>query len=465
MTDHPTSLHAPYGAEEAIGGEADGEAAQAYDAMAVGTEERPCASYTLRVNGADRPVADAWIGESLLYVLRERLGLAGAKDGCEQGECGACSVQVDGQLVASCLVPAALAAGSEIHTVEGLAVDGVPSDVQRALADAGAVQCGYCVPGLAMAVHDLLQRNHRPSDIEARQALCGNLCRCTGYRGVLEAVRTVAGARTAAAAAPGPEAVEDEPQQDAVPIPQQAAEAPAEAVAAAAAASAEPEPEPEPTAEPPVYQDPSQQPYDPAGYPEPGYQDLPYQGMEHQGPEHQGPEHQDPAYQETAHQGTGYQDPAYQGPEYQDAEYQDAEYQDPAYQDGRPPAEYQPAAEQQQPPAAEPELDPLFGPLDAVLEAAAPPQAGPPAAGYATYAPDPYGTGVYAEQPHGEGAYHPDPYRQRLGADTTPVPVLYTPDSQAAYDPAHGLGPQYGAPPDHDGTPPYGTPLPEDERA
>ncbi|MFF0393199.1 (2Fe-2S)-binding protein [Kitasatospora sp. NPDC004615] len=159
---------------------------------------RPTASYTLRVNGVERPVSDAWIGESLLYVLRERLGLAGAKDGCEQGECGACSVQVDGQLVNGCLVPAALAADSEINTVEGLSGTGGASDVQQALADSGAVQCGYCTPGLAMAVHDLLQRNHRPSEIEARQALCGNLCRCTGYRGALAAVQAVADAREAA---------------------------------------------------------------------------------------------------------------------------------------------------------------------------------------------------------------------------------------------------------------------------
>ncbi|MFJ5234251.1 (2Fe-2S)-binding protein [Kitasatospora sp. NPDC088391] len=160
---------------------------------------RPTASYTLRVNGVERPVADAWIGESLLYVLRERLGLAGAKDGCEQGECGACSIQVDGQLVNGCLVPAALAADSEIATVEGLSGPaGGASDVQRALAESGAVQCGYCTPGMAMAVHDLLQRNHRPSEVEARQALCGNLCRCTGYRAALNAVQTVADAREAA---------------------------------------------------------------------------------------------------------------------------------------------------------------------------------------------------------------------------------------------------------------------------
>ncbi|WP_405986012.1 2Fe-2S iron-sulfur cluster-binding protein [Streptomyces sp. NBC_00872] len=163
--------------------------------------EHPAGSYVLRVNGADRPVTDAWIGESLLYVLRERLGLAGAKDGCSQGECGACNVQVDGRLVASCLVPAATAAGSEVRTVEGLAVDGEPSDVQRALAKCGAVQCGFCIPGMAMTVHDLLEGNHAPSELETRQALCGNLCRCSGYRGVLDAVNEVVAGRTASAEA------------------------------------------------------------------------------------------------------------------------------------------------------------------------------------------------------------------------------------------------------------------------
>ncbi|MFG1805870.1 (2Fe-2S)-binding protein [Streptomyces sp. NPDC049040] len=159
--------------------------------------EHPLASYLLRVNGTERPVTDAWLGESLLYVLRERLGLAGAKDGCEQGECGACSVQVDGRLVASCLVPAATAAGSEVRTVEGLSADGRLSDVQQALVECGAVQCGFCIPGMAMTVHDLLEGNHRPTDLEARQALSGNLCRCSGYRGVIEAVRQVVTARDA----------------------------------------------------------------------------------------------------------------------------------------------------------------------------------------------------------------------------------------------------------------------------
>ncbi|MEU2159134.1 2Fe-2S iron-sulfur cluster-binding protein [Streptomyces sp. NPDC019396] len=195
----------------------DHDAAAAAPALStLSSDEHPHTSYVLRVNGADRPVTDAWVGESLLYVLRERLGLAGAKDGCSQGECGACNVQVDGRLVASCLVPAATAAGSEVRTVEGLAVDGEPSDVQRALASRGAVQCGFCIPGMAMTVHDLLAGNHAPTELETRQALCGNLCRCSGYRGVLDAVREVVAEREAAAAeASGPagEAVARIPHQ------------------------------------------------------------------------------------------------------------------------------------------------------------------------------------------------------------------------------------------------------------
>ncbi|GGW77473.1 2Fe-2S iron-sulfur cluster-binding protein [Streptomyces lomondensis] len=179
----------------------DDPAAAPHDAPATAPqEEHPLASYVLRVNGTDRPVSDAWIGESLLYVLRERLGLAGAKDGCSQGECGACNVQVDGRLVASCLVPAVTAAGSEVRTVEGLAEDGQPSDVQRALARCGAVQCGFCVPGMAMTVHDLLEGNPAPTELETRQALCGNLCRCSGYRGVVDAVKEVVAEREAHAA-------------------------------------------------------------------------------------------------------------------------------------------------------------------------------------------------------------------------------------------------------------------------
>jgi aerobic-type carbon monoxide dehydrogenase small subunit (CoxS/CutS family) len=181
--------------EESAGAEAQDEAPSPPG------EEHPLASYVLRVNGVDRPVTDAWIGESLLYVLRERLGLAGAKDGCSQGECGACNVQVDGRLVASCLVPGVTAAGSEVRTVEGLAEEGHPSDVQRALARCGAVQCGFCVPGMAMTVHDLLEGNPAPTELEARQALCGNLCRCSGYRGVLDAVKEVVAEREAHRAA------------------------------------------------------------------------------------------------------------------------------------------------------------------------------------------------------------------------------------------------------------------------
>ncbi|MFB7504005.1 2Fe-2S iron-sulfur cluster-binding protein [Streptomyces broussonetiae] len=201
----PAADDTPGGDTEAAGDEAAREAAVAekHTAPLPPGDDHPLASYVLRVNSTDRPVTDAWIGESLLYVLRERLGLAGAKDGCSQGECGACNVQVDGRLVASCLVPAVTAAGSEVRTVEGLAADGRPSDVQRALARCGAVQCGFCVPGMAMTVHDLLEGNPAPTELEARQALCGNLCRCSGYRGVLQAVQEVVAEREASHAAEG----------------------------------------------------------------------------------------------------------------------------------------------------------------------------------------------------------------------------------------------------------------------
>jgi aerobic-type carbon monoxide dehydrogenase small subunit (CoxS/CutS family) len=171
---------------------------------------------TMTVNGERREVDDVWEGESLLYVLRERLGLAGAKDGCSQGECGACNEQVDGRLVASCLVPAVTAAGSEVRTIEGLAEDGQPSDVQRALAKCGAVQCGFCVPGMAMTVHDLLEGNPAPTELETRQALCGNLCRCSGYRGVVEAVKEAVAEREAHRAA------DAETETDEARIPRQA---------------------------------------------------------------------------------------------------------------------------------------------------------------------------------------------------------------------------------------------------
>ncbi|MGV9254520.1 2Fe-2S iron-sulfur cluster-binding protein [Streptomyces sp. NPDC003697] len=211
----PDEDPAPSDADSASAQEDPDPAADAHSASP--HDEHPLASYVLRVNGVDRPVTDAWIGESLLYVLRERLGLAGAKDGCSQGECGACNVQVDGRLVASCLVPAATAAGSEVRTVEGLAADGQPSDVQRALARCGAVQCGFCVPGMAMTVHDLLEGNPAPTELETRQALCGNLCRCSGYRGVLEAVKEVVAERETHTAAD-----ESEPGADELRIPHQA---------------------------------------------------------------------------------------------------------------------------------------------------------------------------------------------------------------------------------------------------
>lgn len=151
--------------------------------------------YRLTVNGVEHEVLDAWLGESLLYVLRERLGLLGAKGACEQGECGSCSVLVDGQLLCSCLVLAASATGRTITTVEGLAEPGLPSDVQAAYVSAGAVQCGFCTPGLVMATHDLLDRIPEPSEMQIREELAGNVCRCTGYGRIIEAVQQVAVAR------------------------------------------------------------------------------------------------------------------------------------------------------------------------------------------------------------------------------------------------------------------------------
>jgi aerobic carbon-monoxide dehydrogenase small subunit len=151
--------------------------------------------YTLHVNGEDREVRDAWIGESLLYVLRERLGLLGSKGACEQGECGSCSVLVDDALVCSCLVLAASAVGQQIVTIEGIAPVGSPSDVQEAFVEAGAVQCGFCTPGLIMAAHALLDRSPEPSEFEIREELSGNVCRCTGYGRIIDAVQRVAVAR------------------------------------------------------------------------------------------------------------------------------------------------------------------------------------------------------------------------------------------------------------------------------
>ena len=146
-------------------------------------------SYRLRVNGTDHAVASAWLGESLLYVLRERLGMPGSKNACEQGECGSCSVLVDGRLVCACLVLGAAAVDRTIVTVEGLTDEsGAPSLVQRAFVDAGAVQCGFCTPGLVMTVHDLLDRPHVASELELREAISGNLCRCTGYGRIIDAI-------------------------------------------------------------------------------------------------------------------------------------------------------------------------------------------------------------------------------------------------------------------------------------
>ena len=150
-------------------------------------------SYTLSVNGKDHQVTDAWIGESLMYVLRERLGLPGSKNACEQGECGSCSVYLDGVLVCACLVLAGQAEGAEVVTVEGLAAGDTLHPVQEAFVEAGAVQCGFCTPGLVVTTHDLLARNPSPTDPEIREALAGNLCRCTGYEKVLAAVRLAAG--------------------------------------------------------------------------------------------------------------------------------------------------------------------------------------------------------------------------------------------------------------------------------
>jgi carbon-monoxide dehydrogenase small subunit len=145
----------------------------------------------LRVNG-ESCETDVWEGESLLYALRERLGFPGSKNACEQGECGSCSVLLDGKLVCACLVLAAQAEGHDVVTVEGLTEDGRLHLVQEAFVATGAVQCGFCTPGLIVAAADLLDRNADPSDDEIREALSGNLCRCTGYTKIFEAVRLAA---------------------------------------------------------------------------------------------------------------------------------------------------------------------------------------------------------------------------------------------------------------------------------
>ncbi|TFV66019.1 UNVERIFIED_ORG: (2Fe-2S)-binding protein [Bacillus sp. AZ43] len=147
---------------------------------------------TTTVNGTEHEVDDVWAGESLLYVLRERMGLPGSKNACEQGECGSCTVYLDGEPVCACLVAAGQAIGREVVTVEGLAPDEGLHPVQEAFVEAGAVQCGFCTPGLLVAAHDLLERVPDPSDLEIREALAGNLCRCTGYEKILDAVRLAA---------------------------------------------------------------------------------------------------------------------------------------------------------------------------------------------------------------------------------------------------------------------------------
>jgi carbon-monoxide dehydrogenase small subunit len=144
--------------------------------------------YSLHVNGKTMPVQDSWVGESLLYVLRERLGLPGTKGACEQGECGSCTVLMNGDAVCACLVMAATAVNSEIVTVEGITSESTLTDVQQSFVEEGAVQCGFCTPGLIVAVHHLLEKNPQPSEFEVKEAISGNICRCTGYGRVFAAV-------------------------------------------------------------------------------------------------------------------------------------------------------------------------------------------------------------------------------------------------------------------------------------
>ena len=143
---------------------------------------------SMEVNGEVKETEGVWEGESLLHVLRERLGLPGSKNACEQGECGSCTVYLGGELVCSCLVLAGQAQGMEVVTVEGIADGEDLHPVQEAFVEAGGVQCGFCTPGLIVAAHDLLGRNPNPTDAQIREALAGNLCRCTGYEKILEAV-------------------------------------------------------------------------------------------------------------------------------------------------------------------------------------------------------------------------------------------------------------------------------------
>jgi carbon-monoxide dehydrogenase small subunit len=154
--------------------------------------------YSLQVNGETLSVQDSWVGESLLYVLRERLGLPGTKGACEQGECGSCTVLMDGEAFCACLVMAATAVNSEIVTVEGIASGSELTDVQQSFVEEGAVQCGFCTPGLIVAVHHLLEKNPQPSEFEVKEAISGNICRCTGYGRVFAAVEATIRSRSEA---------------------------------------------------------------------------------------------------------------------------------------------------------------------------------------------------------------------------------------------------------------------------
>ena len=145
-----------------------------------------------KVNGRPRVAEGVWEGASLLAVLREHMDLPGSKNACEQGECGSCSVYLDGRLVCACLVLGGQAQGREVVTVEGLASGDALHPVQEAFLEAGAVQCGFCTPGFVMATHDLLTRTPRPTDVEIREALAGNICRCTGYAKIIDAVHLAA---------------------------------------------------------------------------------------------------------------------------------------------------------------------------------------------------------------------------------------------------------------------------------
>jgi carbon-monoxide dehydrogenase small subunit len=147
---------------------------------------------SLTVNGVARVAEGVEEEASLLDLLRDHLGLFGTKNACEQGECGSCSVFLDDLLVCSCLVPAGSAEGAAVETVEGLAADGILDPIQQAFVEAGAVQCGFCTPGFVMATHDLLRRVPEPDDAEIREALSGNLCRCTGYQKIIDAVHLAA---------------------------------------------------------------------------------------------------------------------------------------------------------------------------------------------------------------------------------------------------------------------------------